>query len=143
MKVQKLKSMALASLAALSFAAPMAIATPASAHDNRGGRQERYDRDHDNRGGRHDRRDRDYDNRDDRRDERRAYRDGYREGRHEWRRGDRADYRERQYWREVNYREHNYRAPPRGYHYVRDNRTGDYLLVGIATGVILGVIASR
>ena len=34
------------------------------------------------------------------------------------------------------------RRPPRGYHYVRDDR-GDYLLVGIATGVILGVILAN
>ena len=56
-----------------------------------------------------------------------------------WRRGDRLP----QYYRDsldvVDYRLYELNAPPRGYHYVRDDR-GDYLLVGIATGVILGVI---
>jgi Ni/Co efflux regulator RcnB len=126
MKSQRLKSMALAAAATLSFAAPLAFSTQASAEPNwnRHGYNERYDR-----------------------SEREAYRDGYRDSRyrdrHDWRRGDRPSYRERQYWREVNYRDHRFRAPPRGYHYVRDNRTGDYLLVGIATGVVLGIIASH
>jgi len=35
------------------------------------------------------------------------------------------------------------RQPPRGYHYVRDNNTGEYLLVGIATGVILSILLSQ
>ena len=40
------------------------------------------------------------------------------------------------------YDRYGLRRPPRGYHYVRDDR-GDYLLVGIATGVILGVILAN
>ncbi len=31
------------------------------------------------------------------------------------------------------------RHPPRGYHWVRDDR-GDYILVGIATGLIMGLV---
>jgi Ni/Co efflux regulator RcnB len=70
------------------------------------------------------------------------YRDvdyGYRN----WRRGDRLPsyYRDR-YVVVRDYDRRGYRHPPRGYHYVRDDR-GDLLLVGIATGVILGIIASQ
>jgi Ni/Co efflux regulator RcnB len=65
-----------------------------------------------------------------------SYRPGYRA----WRRGDRIPhyYRDR-YIVVHDYRRHRLYAPPRGYHWVRDDR-GDYLLVGIATGVILGLI---
>lgn len=168
-----MKRLALAAIAAVTFAAPLAIATTASAHG--------YDRhDDDNRGdrGRHrgwDRRDRDYDNRDDRRDERRAYRDGrqdqrradrwddrryngywhdgrfyhgrppvqYRDARYDyraWRRGDRLPDYYYNYYRDVDYRHYHLRPPPRGYRYVRRDDTGETLLIGIATGVILGVI---
>ena len=59
-----------------------------------------------------------------------------------WRRGDRLPAYYRDHYRPVDYRYYRLRPPPRGYHYVRDDR-GDYLLVGIATGVILGIIASQ
>jgi Ni/Co efflux regulator RcnB len=59
-----------------------------------------------------------------------------------WRRGDRLPSYYRDYYRPVDYRYYRLRPPPRGYHYVRDDR-GDYLLVGIATGVILGVILAN
>jgi Ni/Co efflux regulator RcnB len=56
-----------------------------------------------------------------------------------WRRGDRLP----DYYREslgvVDYRAYRLDPPPSGSHYVRDDH-GDYLLVAIATGVILGVI---
>lgn len=68
---------------------------------------------------------------------------GFRAGYHQWRRGDRlpADFRNR--YQAVDYRSAHLRAPPRGYHYVRDDR-GNTLLVGIATGVIASLIlASR
>jgi Ni/Co efflux regulator RcnB len=58
-----------------------------------------------------------------------------------WRRGQRLPSYYRERYREVDYRTERYRAPPRGYHYVRDDR-GDTLLVGIATGAILSVILS-
>lgn len=60
----------------------------------------------------------------------------------QWRRGDRLPAYYRDHYRPVDYRHHRLRAPPRGYHYVRDDR-GELLLVGIATGVILGIIASQ
>lgn len=59
-----------------------------------------------------------------------------------WRRGDRLPGYYRDRYRTVDYRDYRLRAPPRGYHYVRDDR-GELLLVGIATGVILGIIASQ
>lgn len=42
----------------------------------------------------------------------------------------------------VDYRRHHLRAPPRGYHYVQDDR-GEILLVAIVTGLIASIIASR
>jgi Ni/Co efflux regulator RcnB len=56
-----------------------------------------------------------------------------------WRRGDRLPGYYRDRYRVVDYRHYHLRPPPRGYHYVRDDR-GDFLLVGIATGVILGLV---
>jgi Ni/Co efflux regulator RcnB len=177
-----MKRLAMAALAAATFAAPLALPTEAAAQ-HRGDRDGRWDRDGD------------YDNRDDRRDERRAYREGRRDGRDAerrrdyrddrrdarrharwddrryngysyrgqwyygpppaahrayadynyrgWRRGDRLPryYRDR-YVVVRDYDRYGYRHPPRGYHYVRDDR-GDLLLVGIATGAILGIIASQ
>jgi len=124
----------------------------------RGDRRDRRDRDWDNRDDRRDER-RAY--RDGRRDQRQwdrsryngytyrgqwyygpppvAYRDYADYGYRAWRRGDRLPSYYRDNYRSVDWRYHRLRAPPRGYHYVRDDR-GDYLLVGIATGVILGVI---
>ena len=176
----KNRSLAMAAIAALTFAAPLAVSTEAAAQ-RRDHRDDRWDRDGD------------WDNRDDRRDERRAYREGRRDGRYaERRRDDRYDRREarRDRWDDRRYNGYNYngrwyygpppshygnvdygyrgwrrgerlpryyrdryvvvrdydrygyRQPPRGYHYVRDDR-GDLLLVGIATGVILGIIASQ
>jgi Ni/Co efflux regulator RcnB len=71
------------------------------------------------------------------------YRDPYyNPGYRSWRRGDRLPLYYREHYRAVDWRYHRLRQPPRGYHYVRDDR-GDYLLVGIATGVILGVILAN
>jgi Ni/Co efflux regulator RcnB len=95
-------------------------------------------------------RDRDWDRddrrdwRDDRRDDRRHYRDGYRDGRKHWRRGDRFDRRVnynyvvvRDYDRYRDHRGYRLRDPGRGHYYVRDDRTGDILLIAAATGLIL------
>ncbi len=60
-----------------------------------------------------------------------------------WRRGDRLPSYYRSHYRQVDWRRANLRQPPRGYHYVRDDNTGEYLLVGIATGVILSILLSR
>jgi len=74
--------------------------------------------------------------RDERRDERGA--GPY----HEFHRGDRlpAEYRHRQYVVD-DWRGHHLSAPPRGYHWVQTG--GDYVLVAIATGVILQLLLSH
>lgn len=163
-----MKRLLMTALAAATFAAPLALPTDASAHER--GRGHRHndrdrdwdrDRDDDDRDYRRDRRDRRH-YREGRRDQRRWDRSRYNGytyrgqwyygpppssydyryvdyGYRAWRRGDRLPRYYRDYYRPVDYRYYRLRQPPRGYHYVRDDR-GDYLLVGIATGVILGVI---
>jgi Ni/Co efflux regulator RcnB len=159
-----MKRFAIAALAAATFAAPLAIPTDADARDRDRGRRDRDWRDDDRRD-----RDRDWRDdrrrgdhyREGRRysrdwDRRRYngytyrgrwhygpppahYRDHADYGWRAWRRGDRLPSYYRSHYRAVDWRYHRLRPPPRGYHYIRDDR-GDYLLVGIATGVILGVI---
>ncbi len=59
-----------------------------------------------------------------------------------WKVGDRYDHRRYKH-REVNYRDYRLKAPPRGYHYVRDNNTDEIILAAIATGVIAAIIANN
>ena len=66
---------------------------------------------------------------------------GFQAGFHQWRRGDSLPNEFRNRYRIVDYRGARLRPPPRGYHYVRDER-GNTLLVGIATGVIISMILS-
>lgn len=144
-----MKRIGIAAAAAIMTIAPLG-ATAASAQQYRGDRHDRYDRD--------DRRD---NRRAERWDQRRhngyyangrfyygqptwqqqQYRD-YRPAWQQWRRGDRLPSYYRSHYREVDWRRERLRQPPRGYHYVRDNR-GEVLLVGLATGVILGLILSN
>lgn len=111
-----MKRLALAAIAAVTFAAPLAISTSASAEDHRGRHERGWD----------DRRDRDYDNRDDRRDERRAYREGRRDGYHDGRRDDRRADR----WDDRRYNGYHYQGrwyygpPPRHYRDVRYDYRG-------------------
>lgn len=56
-----------------------------------------------------------------------------------WQTGDRIDRDNRRY-REVDYRAHRLKEPPRGYRYVRDDNTGEIVLAAIATGVIAALI---
>lgn len=59
-------------------------------------------------------------------------------------RGDHLPYqfRQRQYY--VNdWRAHRLYAPPQGYHWVRADNSGDYLLVAIATGLIANLLLSQ
>lgn len=155
--MKRLASMALAAATALT---PLAMPTNASAQDWR--RHDRYDRDRDrdhDRGDRNDRR-RDRDRGDhDRWDRGRhngytyrgrwyygpppaAYYGRYDPGYRSWRRGDRLPYYYRNSYRDVDWRYYHLRRPPHGYHWVRDDR-GEFLLVGIATGLILGAILSN
>jgi len=75
-------------------------------------------------------------NTDERRDERGAGPN------HAFHRGDRlpAEYRHRNYVVD-DWRGHNLSAPPRGYHWVQTG--GDYVLVAIATGVILQLLLNN
>lgn len=66
----------------------------------------------------------------------------YRPAWQQWRRGDRLSQYHRSHYREVDWRRERLRQPPRGYHYVRDDR-GEVLLVGIATGVILSILLNN
>lgn len=59
-----------------------------------------------------------------------------------WRRGDRLPDYYRDSFDPVDYRRYDLDPPPSGHHYVRDDR-GNYLLVGIATGIVLGVILAN
>ena len=61
---------------------------------------------------------------------------------HEYYRGDRlpAEYRHRNYVVD-DWRSHNLRAPPSGYHWVQSG--GDYLMVAIATGIIADLLLSH
>jgi Ni/Co efflux regulator RcnB len=81
------------------------------------------------------------------RGERRAHNDERRDERgagpnHEFRRGERLpdQYRHRQYVVD-DWRGHQLSAPPRGYHWVQTG--GDYVLVAIATGVILQLLLNN
>jgi Ni/Co efflux regulator RcnB len=66
-------------------------------------------------------------------------RPGYSPGWHAWRRGEYLPGYYRNSYREVDWRHYRLRPPPRGYHWIRDDR-GEFLLVGIATGLILGTL---
>lgn len=114
-----MKRLALVTAAFLTAAAPLAAA-PAFA-DQRG----HYE--HNDRNGRYDHRDH--------RDDRRVVV----VKKHVWHKGDRIRYDNRRF-QEVNYRDYRYNAPPRGYHYVRDNHTGEIILAAIATGVIASIL---
>jgi Ni/Co efflux regulator RcnB len=61
---------------------------------------------------------------------------------YEYYRGDRlpVEYRHRNYVVD-DWRGHNLSAPPRGYHWVQSG--GDYILVAIATGIIMQILLAR
>lgn len=176
-----MKRFAIATLAALTFAAPLAT-TAAYADPPRHDRGDRDNNDNDwnndrnggwnddrsgrgdDRRGDHRRGHRDHDRRGDRdgrwnRSQHNGYSyDGrwnygpppaayeydnrYQPGYRNWRRGERLPSYYRSSYRGVDYRREHLRAPPRGYGYVQDDR-GEYLLVGIATGIILSVILNN
>jgi Ni/Co efflux regulator RcnB len=62
--------------------------------------------------------------------------------RHDLRKGGRlpSEYRNRQYVVD-NWRAHHLNAPPRGYHWVQTG--SDYVLVGITTGIIAGLLLAN
>lgn len=151
-----MKRLLMAALATMSFAAPLALPAEAAAqHQGRGHNRHDYDN-------RDDRRDERRAYRHGRQDQRhwdhRRYNGYWYDGRfyygpppahwnrdvrydyRAWRRGDRLPRYYADRYRPVDYRYYRLRQPPRGYHYVYDDDREEYLLVGIATGVILGVI---
>lgn len=139
MKMTSLAIATLGAVLALGMAAPDAQA--AGDRDDRRGHHG-----WDDRGRGHDR-----DRRDDRRHYSAGYREGYRDARRHDRRHDRHpphgwarghDYR-RGYRGPVyvvnDYHRYDLRRPPRGHHWVRDDRV-NYLLVAVATGIIADLL---
>jgi Ni/Co efflux regulator RcnB len=101
-----------------------------------GDRNDRGGDEHGQRGGNRDHRDQGQGNSD-------MYRDNRGAGpNHDFRKGQRlpAEYRHRQYVVD-DWRGHHLTAPPRGYHWVQTG--GDYVLVAIATGVILQLLLNH
>lgn len=156
-----MKRLLITAAAAMTLVGPLA-ASPAFARDNdrdwRESRREyRDDRRNYNEGYRDGRRDhRRADRWDNRRHNGYYYRDRwyygappaayygrpeFRPGYHAWRRGDRLP-RGYRYVVVNDYRRYGYAPPPRGYHYVRDDR-GDVILAAIATGIIASVILNN
>jgi Ni/Co efflux regulator RcnB len=146
-----MKRFAIAALAALTMAGPLAAtaayADPPGRHDNND-RNDRNDRNDNNRGSQ-------------RWDDARyngyyvgnrfyrgtpsvaqQRRNDFRPAWQTWRRGERLSSYQRAHYRQIDYRSSHLRAPPRGYHYVRDDRN-QILLVAITTGIIASIIASR
>lgn len=146
-----------------------AVTAPVLARDDdRGrdrGRSHHYDRRDDRRDERRDWREDRRDDRRDHRDQRQAYRHGYNDGRrddrrydnrryyapprvvyrpapsyHRWARGQRYnDYYRGPVYVVNDYSHYDLRRPPRGYHWIRDDR-GNMLMVAIATGIIADLL---
>ena len=57
---------------------------------------------------------------------------------HRWARGQRMGYNDWRSARQIDYREHHLRAPPRGYEWRESN--GQYVLGAVATGLIVSAI---
>lgn len=157
-----MKRLIFSALAAAALVAP--AAAPAFADPPKRSAYERSDRDWNN--DRDHRWDRDRNNRDYRYERRQHYNSRYHNGYYigrawrfgpppahayrmrdfhpgykQWKRGDRLGYYKGRY-REVDHRAYRMKAPPRGYHYVQDDR-GDIILAAIATGVIAAIIAGN
>ncbi len=116
-------------------------------HDDQRDDRGRPERNDDHRGNGDHRSDRDYRNDRNHRDDGRVYAEGshndrYQGERHRYQRGERLppEYRGSQYVVE-DWREHRLSAPPRGYRWVQSG--GDYVLVAIATGLILQVLLNN
>lgn len=155
-----MKRLLLSAVAAVTFVSPLGV-TAAQARDNdRGWYQDRdrngdrdrdWRRDHDRRG--------DWDGRRFDRGRHNGYyyqnrwyygpppsayygRPGFRVDYRQWRRGEYLPSYYRSRYEVVDYRYHHLRPPPRGYHYVRDDR-GDIILAAIATGLIASIILNN
>ncbi len=119
----------------------------AQGYGDRGDRGDRGRNEQAQRGGQQDRRDNEARQPNRRGNQARANTDARRDERgagpnHAFHRGDRlpAEYRHRNYVVD-DWRGHNLSAPPRGYHWVQTG--GDYVLVAIATGIILQLLLNN
>jgi Ni/Co efflux regulator RcnB len=125
------------SKAIISAIVTMSLATGGFAFaQGRGDHNDRGRNEQAQRGGQQDHRDNQGRANNERRDERGAGPN------HQFYRGERlpAEYRHRQYVVD-DWRGHNLSAPPRGYHWVQTG--GDYVLVAIATGIILQLLLNH
>jgi len=62
-------------------------------------------------------------------------------GGHQWRQGERMGYSDWQSAQPIDYREHHFRRPPRGYEWRQSN--GQYILAAVATGAIASIILNN
>ena len=147
-----------AALSALVMVGPLSMAGVASAQTRGEAREHRQEDRNDRRDDRNDRRENRQAQRWNQREHNGYYANGrvyygqpsttiqarrdYRPAWQQWRRGDRLPTYARQHYREVDWRRERLRQPPRGYHYVRDDR-GEVLLVAVATGVILSILLNN
>jgi Ni/Co efflux regulator RcnB len=60
---------------------------------------------------------------------------------HQWNNGERMGYNDWNGAQPVDYRQHNLRAPPRGYEWRESN--GQYILAAVATGLIASAILAN
>jgi Ni/Co efflux regulator RcnB len=111
-----MKRILLSALAVTMLATPaLAQPGPGRGHD-RDHRSDRYEQSY---GGRHDHR---------------GPQKQVKKKRHHWSKGQRVP---KEYRRNVDYRRHHLKAPPRGYQWVEND--GQYLMIGIATGLIAAI----
>lgn len=64
---------------------------------------------------------------------------GYQLGYHGWKKGDKLPSYYKSHYTEVDWHQHHLKAPPRGYHYVQDDK-GEIILAAVATGLIASII---
>lgn len=142
MKIKQLTSLALAAALCLAQGAVWAKPGNGNGNDRDCGRDcERYDAH--GRKGKHSRSD------DHERDNKQRFANGHDNRRDHGAGPDRSFYRGERlpiYYRSpqyvvIDYRGHGLRIPPRGYHWVQTG--GDYVLVAIATGIILELLLNR
>lgn len=146
--MKKLLSLSVACGVMLMFASGSVLAHDRDHDRDHGHDRDRHDQSHDYRDhrGRDDRYDRGYDyrDRDYRRHGRVHYTNWHDRGRHEgwYKRGGYLPVEYRTRYVVTDWRHDRLREPPRGYHWVRSDN-GDFLLVAIATGVIVDLLLNQ
>ena len=66
---------------------------------------------------------------------------GYEVGYHAWKKDYKLPSYYKSHYNEVDWHAHHLKAPPKGYHYVQDDK-GEIILAAVATGVIASIIAN-